>query len=220
MSRTSNIYSRVVRNVRKYIPDYTGANKLEIYEAMQKAQNEVIALCGLEREITLTMVLNQADYSLVKSSKKIIGVISEIILPTTWEASRDTDHGEPLSGQGLTFIPNKKWGELLAANVSASNPIYYTIFGNELKLNPAPSTAGEEIILWCTLTGSDTEIAAAVDPEIEDMFDSAIEYGASNELVDHLTDKYEVLFKQEIQNKGYIPHLKQNRDKVDPVGDW
>jgi len=165
----------------------------DIYDALSNGQNQIFALVNFEREYSIYLIADEAEYELVQSDKDVIGGIKQFITPTAWTYS-------------LTPIRYSYWEEIKKRGLTSTQPLYATIFNNKLILEPAPSTDDEELKIWATLKSPEEDITKDDEPELSIEWDEALKFYALWEI---LGDKdYCNLFM------GQIEILKKNRAKT------
>lgn len=105
----------------------------------------------------------------------------------------------------VTYVDNAQWRE--HKDATSSQPIYATVFGNQLYLAPDPAESGLTLILWIHQKMYTAEMSETVDPETPQFLDLVLETGI---LSLYIPEKFGAKYEQLI--KGYSPttHQKQN----------
>lgn len=195
MGRSEKMYARVRRN----LGNMERVVATEIYESLQLAQQDIILrFSGLTKDIDVTTVEDQVTYVLQAN----IRAIKSIIKPTGDAWYRTTKYVMP-----------KNWEEISRITLSGE-PLFWMFNDNmtELKLHPPPTTDGETITLQCYMKNSDTEIAAGVEPEIEDYWDTCMVYYATSE---YLNDpKWLAMYESRVQEIKHVAQQSTLEPKV------
>jgi len=188
MARSSLIFGRVMRNLNKFITvDDTHSDF--VYDDMNEAQKTIISRIITEQAFDITLVKDQEDYPLSAISGAIRN-IKDFILPDDWDIP-------------IVLVDSSEWNDIIHSDVTSEQPLFATTFDNTLKLYPMNNIVGGELLeTWCYLQAPLTTIAEAVEPELPNIWDKAIELYAT---------------AQALSPKDAAPYMAQFEDQIDKL---
>ncbi len=229
-NRSQNILSRVYRNLRKYSYPLNDIEETEIYDEMQNAQMDILARTHGERKVTVTLATDTNTYTLSAGGSRLnVSSVKAAVVPEDWQypfqilpndsfvAIKNSDDAALYNWE--TIWENWGFGSNIP-DVSTKQPLIGTIINNVLEVYPTPDSDynGDEIELWVYMAGSNTTISSTVNPETPDIFDKAIEYYATSEIISgDISQYYRNLYEAEIlKHKSLFlrKHFNINRPAV------
>lgn len=131
---------------------------------------------------------NKASYS-IKNKNTLL--IKEFVI--SWD------------GPELTYLAD--WKE--AKNITGNVPIYYHIFGGELKLAPAPITSNDLIEIWAYQTSEKNPMSDEDPPETPKALDNILVLGICSEFK---PDVFKALYEIEKEKKTSLMHNKTTKN--------
>lgn len=155
--------------------------------------------------------------------RKNIASVKIIKLPTDWASTESmSDFGNiTMFPRGFEIVPNDKFVEALNSNPNLSGrPRIGTIINGELKVYPVPRAEdeGEELELYTYLSSSAGVIDDTNEPEIMNMYDRALEYGATAPFLPGETEGYYMQkYQAEIKRLKPIQNRKHHNHSRPPI---
>lgn len=190
--RTLKIIGRIRRNLGDLS---TGSiQNPEIIDEMNEAQNVIIQKTKcLERILDLTTDDGKDSYE-----------IEEMLLVKNVK----------FDNQDIELLPHDEFFDKIAGVLSASRPIYATIFAENLIFAPVPTYSAPVSIVGYAAKSAE-EISESVEPEIPMIFDRAIEYYVTAQLIKG-NEKlgYMELFERELSEFSFDRHAKYLKKQV------
>lgn len=232
MNRSTNIKSRVLRNLKSHNLVNSDIIDEEIYDEIGQAQNRIISDVFTDKIVTITLVAGQDTYLLttddvtviLTDNKKNIASVKIIKIPSTWTSSIDDYGNAALFNDAFNVIPNKDFVDYVNTGVSSTGqPRVATIIEGKLKLFPVPTSDydGDQIELYTYLGSSAGVIDKDTIPEIPDYFDKSMELFATAQF---LIGQERVLmmseFEREVSRVRPIPNRKHHNLQRQKVTGW
>jgi len=211
MNRSTNIKSRVFRNLQNLGRKNSDVVDDEIYDAIQRGQDRIISDVFPDRIVTITLTTGIDSYPLSTSSaapyKKNIASVKIIETPDGMSK--------------ITVTTERRFSEIVKNKASgAGSPFVATVINSNLHIYPIPIAAnnGKQIKLYVYSSASAGVIDKDNEPELPEYFDYALELFATYQFLVG-TDRQQFLreFEGEAMRLRPIPtreHHNLYRDKV------
>jgi hypothetical protein len=190
-------------------PDVSKISDLQIYEIATEVQNAILDSVRPEAKFTVALVAGQPIYDVCGAYA--VGIQNAV---TSW-------------GGQLAFLPVSRWPEV--ASIAQGNsqfvsgsqglPVYATLFGEQLYVNPAPTSGsiaspnGAFVEFWAhRIRGLD--ITGPDDMSfIPQQLERALIYGVCAEL----NPQYIPLYQEELESHSITPFVKTDST---PIPQW
>ena len=208
MSRSTEILYRARRDLKKLTGiDYSDP---EYFDSMQQGQIDILTQYQVKKDkFTLTTVADQESYSLLQTTREMVGKILAIQKPSLWYLN-------------IEYLNPDRYAEEKEKTQIASQPVWCTVLNNNILFNPAPGTDGLELTVWALLFNSSEDITAAVDPEIRFTLDKALQYYVVWDLlpIDSPLKSFAYeRYRDEAERKSHLDHDEfSHQDHIE--GNW
>jgi hypothetical protein len=232
VNRSTNIKSRVFRNLKKYGLMNSDVQDPEIYDEIQQGQDRIISDAFPDKILTIALVDGQDTYLLTtdnisvitSDNRENIASVKIIKVPSDWTATIDDYGNKTLFGSCFEVIPNKDFVEYVNAGVSSTGqPRAATIIDGQLKVYPVPTSDydGDEIELYTYLSSSAGTIDANTIPEIPKHWDKALEYFATAQfLIGDDRGHWDKMALDEITRLRPITNRKMHNLQRNKISGW
>lgn len=229
MNRSTNIKSRVYRNLLKLGFKNSDVVDEEIYDQIQQAQDNIIADAFPDMKVTIAIEDGVTDYLLSSDTtdpkvRRNVASVKVIEIPSSWTSTID-DYGNTnlLGGDIFPIVSNKDFADYKNnSNLGDGQPRVGTIVDGTLIMYPTPDDTvdGDELTLYCYKSSSAGSIDKDTVPEISEFFDKAMElYATSQFLVSKERAQWLLEFEEEMKKKRPIQNRKHhNFQRPKPVG--
>jgi hypothetical protein len=205
MNRSTNIKSRIFRNLSLLGFKNSDVVDEEIYDEIRNGINHIISESFPDKLISITLIDNVDSYELTADTLpehkfNVAGIRSAIF---------DGKHKlEPLTV--------KRFSELKSAK---GTPNFVAVIDNRIYLNPTPTTsAGKIVKLYVYLSSYTVKIDKDTEPEIAPYFDKAIElFSTAQFLIGKHRSQWLNEFKVELRRVRALPtrnHFNLKRSKI------
>lgn len=189
MPRSTDILSRVIKNLQKEGVNIDLILDQEIFEEMTLAQDRIISDAFPDKVITIALADGIKNYPLTTDTsdpiiRANIASVKIAKLPNGWTTTEGVrDYGNWTGfPNGFNIIPNDLFVSAVNANQEMTGrPKIGTVIGGQLEVYPIPDAEvdGEEIELYVYLSSSSGVINATSEPELPNYYDKAFEIYAT-----------------------------------------
>jgi len=227
MPRSTDILSRIYRNLRRHGISLNDLLDQEVFDEMMLGQDRIISEIFPDKIITIAFVEGLDTYPLTTDEEDItrtnIASVKVVKLPAGWASNSGlTDfNNQAMFSKGFSVIPNDLFVETVNANPDLEGrPKIATIINNELKVYPAPTEEeeDEQIQLYAYISSSAGIINKENEPELRNDFDKALEkYATSQILGGDEGDKYLAEFQNEVKRLSPIQNRKHHNLTRQPI---
>lgn len=229
MSRSTDILSRVFKNLENYNKDINDILDEEAYDAISQGQDKIISEVFPDKIIPITIesgtdsYVLSTDASSVSSPRKNIASVKVAELPTGWTVTDGVrDYGNiSRFPDPFLIVNNKEFVDFVNANQGLTGqPRIGTIIGGKLKTYPVPdnSVDGDVLKLYSYLSSSAGVIDDENEPDIGNNFDEALElYATSRFLFGKDRGEFLVQYQNEIRDQKGTVNRKSHPMNRPPV---
>jgi hypothetical protein len=210
MSRSTDILSRVFRNLKRHEINIDDILDEEIWDVLVLAQDRIISEVFTDKIIEITLVEDQDTYDLTTNLET--EVEEEVVIPRANIASIKVVE-IPTGWKPFNVIPNYDFVNTVNETIREGQPCIGTVIGGKLKIYPVPTEDYEDevIKLYTYLSSSAGLINATAEPEIPNMFDEALEqFATSRFLSGDERKEWDGYFEKEVFRLRPIPNRKHH----------
>jgi len=230
-NRSTNIKSRVIRNLRIQGIDVSRVQDEEIYDALMLGQNSIIARAYPERILTVCIQQDEDSYLLTTGREKVndkgsylrnIGSVKCTKTPEGWrypfqiipnsEFIKIVNGAQAVDYDWDSIIKNFGWEDFDIDFHILKQPLIGTIIQNELKVYPTPSADydGDELEFYVYLKSAAGVINEKTEPDLDSLWDYSLEQFATAQFLQaELKASFMAEHLREVRDNSVLEHRKE-----------